>query len=296
MIDHRSVANLQYVVAMVLSGSIGLLVVETGLPSGEVVFYRCLFGAGALGVFCVVGGRVHATRLTVRSLGWMILSGVTMAVNWVLFFRAYGHAPISTVTVIYHFYPFLLLLAGVLLFGEKLQTHSIGWALIAFLGVVCIAAGPDGGAGIGLTGLVLTFAAMTCYAATLLIAKKLGDLPPEFIATVQLAVGTVILIPMLSDTTTGYGHSTWGILVVLGVVHTGLLYVLLYGAVQRLEASTVAILSFLYPATALAFDMLIYAVRPGLLQILGMAAILVAVLGERLGWNGPTKKSIAPKN
>ena len=69
----------------------------------------------------------------------------------------------------------------------------------------------------------------------------------------------------------------------LGVIHTGLLYVLLYGAVQKLKTSTVALLSFLYPATTLGFDIMIFGVRPGPIQISGIVMILVAVFAERSG-------------
>lgn len=280
-------ATLQMTAAMILSGSIGVLVVESGQAAPTVVFWRCLFGALALGAYVALLGRDWASAMTVRALALMALSGVTMAANWVLFFMAYRHAPISTVTIVYHVYPFVLILAAAVLFREPLHRRSLAWAAVAFLGVVLVVQGRRDVAGMNLAGLGLTAAAMIFYAGTLLIAKKLDDVPPELTALVQLVVGALILWPLLRLPDAGYSAATWGCLLTLGVVHTGLLYVLLYSAIQNLQTSSVALLSFLYPATALGFDILIYDVRPSAVQIGGAAAILLAVLGERMGWGMP---------
>lgn len=274
-------ATFRMTLAMILSGSIGVLVVESGEDAITVVFWRCLIGAGAISAYIVLTGRVTISVLTPRTWGLMVLSGMTMAANWVFFFKAYAHAPISTVTIVYHLYPFVLILAAGLFFGERVQARSLRWAAVAFGGVVVIATGSDGNAGIDLTGIVLTAVAMIFYATTLLIAKRLHDVSPELVSAMQLIVGAIVLLPFQTIPVSGFGAQTWACLVTLGTVHTGLLYVLLYGAVQKLTTSTVALLSFLYPAIALGFDILVYGVRPGPTQILGIAFILVAVLAER---------------
>lgn len=276
-------ATLRMTLAMILSGSIGFLVVESGKDAITVVFWRCLIGAGAISAYVLLTGRVAASVLTVRTWGLMVLSGITMAANWVFFFKAYAHAPISTVTIVYHLYPFVLILAAGVFFNERVQARSLRWAAIAFAGVVVIATGSGGNAGIYLTGIGLTGVAMVFYATTLLIAKRLHGVSPELVSATQLIVGAVVLLPFQTFPVGGFGPNTWVCLVTLGVIHTGLLYVLLYGAVQELTTSAIALLSFLYPATALGFDIVVYGVRPGPMQIIGIALILVAVLAERAG-------------
>lgn len=285
MITNPSIrhAPLRMTLAMILSGSIGVFVVESGQNAITVVFWRCLFGAIAIAAYLALTRRFAVSTLAPRTLGLMALSGVTMAANWVFFFKAYAHASISTVTIVYHLYPFVLILAAGLLFGERIRRRSLGWAAIAFLGVVVIALGSDGNASIDLTGIGLTVIAMIFFATTLLIAKRLQSGSPELVSAVQLIVGAVVLLPFQTFLGGNFEPQTWGYLVTLGVIHTGLLYVLLYGAVQRLTTSAVALLSFLYPATALGFDVIIYGVRPGLMQIAGIVLILTAVLAERAG-------------
>lgn len=280
-------ATASMVVAMTLSGSIGILVVESGRGALEVTFFRCLFGALVLGVYVAVRGQ--SNRPTAGQWGWLCASGVTMAGNWVMFFQAYTHAPISTVTIVFHIYPFVLMGLGALLLGERPGLISIAWALMAFAGVVAIALGTGGRAGIDLTGLALTVGALLLYAVTLLLAKQLAGVPAVVVTAVQLAVGALFVLPLvgpaaLAMAATTWSAWTWTMLATLGAVHTGLLYLMVYAALRVLPTSGVAILSFLYPLTALMFDIVLYDVRPGAVQLAGMALILGAVAGERLGW------------
>ncbi len=279
--------TLKMVGAMVLAGSIGIFVVESGEPALTVVFYRCLIGGAALLIYCLFAKRNGFNQLTWRTLLMMSLSGVTMAANWVLFFMAYSHASISMVTTVYHVYPFVLLFASAAIFSEKISRRSIGWAICAFLGVVFVAQGKGQGAEMSLVGLGLTMAAMICYAATLLITKHLADVPASLLSLVQLLVGAIVLLPLMGAGGLGVDMGSWGLLLAIGVIHTGLLYVLLYDAVQSLETSRVVILSFLYPLTALIFDVAVYAVRPDTMQIIGLALITFAVLGEKLNFLKP---------
>lgn len=276
----------QMIAAMLLSGSIGILVVESGQPASTVVFWRCVFGALTLAAYLLCVKRRSISALPLSAWAWMVASGITMTANWVFFFQAFEHAPISTVTIVYHLYPFVLIFTAPLLFGEALQKRSIGWAAVAFLGVVLITRNPWDEAGIGPAGLVFTVLALCCYSITLLIAKSLNTIEPGIVTVVQLGVGSLCLGAFQIGSFAGIGASSWFYLIVLGVLHTGVLCVLLYGAVQHLETKAVAVLSFLYPATALVLDMLFYSVRPGWLQMIGMTAIMSAVVAERLGWPG----------
>lgn len=279
--------SLKMIFAMVLAGSIGIFVVESGQSAMTVVFYRCLFGALVLFVYCLFANRNDFTNFTMREYLFMCLSGLTMAANWVLFFMAYNHASISMVTTVYHVYPFVLLFASAVIFQEQIKVSSIGWALCAFIGVSLVAFGGAEGATFSLMGLGLTMAAMIFYAATLLITKHLSNVPASLFSFVQLFVGAVVLFPFINVNQMQFSDNTWILLLTISIVHTGLLYVLLYSAVQTLKTNRLAILSFLYPLTALIFDVIAYDVRPDIVQYTGLALITFAVLAEKLKFPKP---------
>jgi drug/metabolite transporter (DMT)-like permease len=73
-------------------------------------------------------------------------------------------------------------------------------------------------------------------------------------------------------------------LATLGIVHTGVMYILLYGAIQKLPTYLQGSLSFIYPVVAILVDFWAFGHRLHLSQVAGAAAILIAAAGMNLGW------------
>lgn len=80
------------------------------------------------------------------------------------------------------------------------------------------------------------------------------------------------------------GHFPWRYLLILGIVHTGIMYQLLYSAIQKLPTPVTGSLSFIYPLMAIVVDYLVFhhALTP--LQLAGGVLILFAAAGNNLGW------------
>jgi drug/metabolite transporter (DMT)-like permease len=62
------------------------------------------------------------------------------------------------------------------------------------------------------------------------------------------------------------------------------MYVLLYGAIQKLPTAMTGALSFIYPVVAIVVDRFAFGQRLEWLQIIGAALILLAAAGTTLGW------------
>ncbi|WP_426701529.1 DMT family transporter [Rhodanobacter sp. Col0626] len=267
--------------AMTLAGTIGWFVVVCGRPVLEVVFWRCLFGAGTLLAVCAAMG-VLRNHLTRRVLLLSVLGGVAIVLNWLLLFGAYARTSISIATAVYNTQPFILVCLGALFLGERHTLDRFAWLALAFGGLLLIV---QVGPGMGmpghayLIGVAMAFAAALCWAIAALVTKRLAGTPPHLIALIQVCVGVLMLAPFTDFSHPSAQLSTWGLLVVLGVVHTGLVYVLMYDAIHRLPTHLQGALSFLYPVVAIAVDVLAFGRRfePG--QMLGAGAILVAVAG-----------------
>ena len=79
----------------------------------------------------------------------------------------------------------------------------------------------------------------------------------------------------------------WGWLAGLGVVHTGLAYVVLYAGMARLPTARIAVLQFVYPAAAVLVDALVYGRTLSALQTAGVLLMGAgAVVGEPAGRAG----------
>ncbi|MRX35290.1 DMT family transporter [Aminobacter sp. MDW-2] len=273
--------------AMVISGTIGLFVVLSGQPVMDVVFWRCAFGAITLLIVCAALGLFRPEVMTRRQIGWAAAGGVAIVSNWILLFAAFPRASISIATAVYNTQPFMLVALGATLFGERLTLTKLSWLGIAFGGMLLIVQSkPDAGA-VGtdyLSGILLALGAAFFYAIAAIITKKLKGVPPHLIALIQVTVGILMLAPFANSAALPVDAKTWTLLVAVGVVHTGVMYILLYGAIQKLPTNLVGALSFIYPVVAILADFLAFGHRLQPLQLLGAAAILIAAAGMTLGW------------
>lgn len=273
--------------AMLISGSIGWFVIMSGQPVGNVVFWRCLFGAISLLVICAVLGLLNPRLLSLKSFGIAVFGGIAIVLNWLMLFASYSHASISIATTVYNTQPFMLLALGAAFLGEKITGTKLFWLGLAFAGMATIVeAKPDSGAISGSygMGIALALGAAFFYALAALAAKWLKGTPPHLIALIQVSTGIIMLAPFADFSAMPATAGTWSLLVTMGVVHTGLMYVLLYGAIQKLPTHLTGALSFIYPIAAIAVDRIAFghALQP--LQVVGAAIILLAAAGMNLGW------------
>ena len=272
--------------AMIISGTIGWFVVMSGQPVVAVVFWRCLFGAATLAVICAALGLFRRGTITRGQAGLAVLGGLAIVGNWLLLFAAYPRASISIATAVYNTQPFMLVGLGVLFFAERLTAGKLAWLALAFAGMLLIVQANGDSAGSGyLAGILLALGAAFLYAVAAIVAKKLKGVPPHLIALIQVAVGALALAPLTDFARAPADAGSWGLVVALGVVHTGLMYILLYGAIQKLPTSLTGALSFIYPIVAILVDRIAFGHRLQAIQFLGAGAILVGAAGMTLGWS-----------
>jgi drug/metabolite transporter (DMT)-like permease len=277
------------VAAMLISGSIGWFVLVSGVSVIEVVFWRCVIGALTLLLVCAWLGYLRLDLLDWAKLGLAVLSGVAIVGNWLLLFESYSRASIAISTAVYNVQPFILVMLAALFLGEKITVQKLAWLSVAFLGMLAIvtAHGEQPGGGDYLVGIALALGAAFLYAIAALIIKRLKQVPPHLMALIQVITGAVLLAPLVPWNGLPTATNAWAALVTLGVVHTGLIYVLLYGAIQKLPTAITGALSFIYPIAAIFVDWIAFGHRLGWLQWLGVAAILLAAAGLQRGWWWP---------
>ncbi|WP_432174493.1 DMT family transporter [Streptomyces sp. Tue6028] len=241
----------QLTAAMMLSGTLGVFVVESGASPFNVVFFRVLFGALALGGYALARGYFRGHGFTPRTLGLAALGGVFIVFNWVLLFR------------------------------ERLTASKIGWVAVAFAGLVLVSGVTPAdftSGGTYLLGVGQALLAALLYGLSTLVTKRITGVRPHLIALVQVLVGIPLLLPFADFGAMRGTGADWGWLVGLGIIHTGLMYVLMYAAYAKLPTAKIAVLAFTYPAVAMVMDWVVYGHHIGLVQALGVPLIVTASL------------------
>ena len=198
------------------------------------MFWRCLFGAMAMLVACLILGVLRRSLIS-----------------------AYKHSSIAIATVVYHVQPFMLVGLGVLFFAERLSAAKVGWLLLAFAGLMLIVSAKGSGQATGadyVLGVCLALASAFFYALAAVITKRLKDLPAHLIVLIQMVVGVVVLAPFVDFSRVDTDEGAWTYLIIIGVVHTGLMSTLLYSAIQKIPTALVGALSFIYPVVAILVD------------------------------------------
>ena len=280
-------STLQFVVATVILGSLGIFATQARLDARTIVFYRCLFGAIAMGIYCLFLG--HFRAIPKRDFLLACGTGFLMLGNWVFFFEGILRVGVTVATIVYQVQPFIVLIAGAILFHERLGLTKVLLFLVALLGLI-LATGIkwnmiDPGS---LLGVGFTLLGATLYAGVVLVGKGLKSVKPEIVTFIQCAVG-VLTLPVVDPAIlhTSIELRQWGWLSGLGVIHTALVYALIYHALPNLKSSTIAILTFIYPASAIFFDFLVNGRLVSPMQFLGLVIILLSILGITQGCEPP---------
>ena len=290
--DKRSAARIKLLTSMCIWGSIGLFVRNIPLPSSVIANFRGFIG---LLFLLLVMGLKHlhfqgeAIRRNALYLG---LSGLMLGFNWILLFEAYRFTTIATATLCYYLAPMIVVALSPIVFGESLNGRKILCVLAALGGMVLV----SGVAESGLPdisqakGVLLGLAAACLYAAIVICNKKLSGIGGTERTAIQLGISALVLLPYNLLTAQADFAALSGValllLLVVGVVHTGICYYLYFGCMEDLPSQTVAILAYVDPVVAVLLSALVLkepmsvGMWLGALLIIG-AAILLELPGKK---------------
>ena len=282
-------ATLKLVVSMFIFGTIGVFRRYIPLPSSLVAMSRGITGMlFLLALLRVRGGRMNREAIR-RKLPTLCITGAALGINWILLFEAYNHTSVATATLCYYFAPMLILLSAPLALGERLTARKCACVAVALLGMVFVSGVLQTGF-TGLRGILLGLGAAVFYACVVLLNKRLGDVPSNDRTIVQLGASAVVLLPYVL-LTVDFSELTFappaaGLLLLVGVLHTGVAYALYFGALRELRAQTAAILSYIDPVVAVLLSALLLREPMNALSALGAALVLGAAIVSELPERG----------
>lgn len=288
LISNRLNSSVELGMGLALLGTVGVAVEKANLPAIDIVFWRSLFGAIFLSIWCIFT-KTFPCRETfqIKNISLSFITGASLVLSWACFFYGIQNTSISTATIIFHTQPFIITIISAILFREKIHSFEVIWISIAFLGI-CLASGLTSNVSLsnpnaGMWGIIVCICGAILYAITAISGKSLKKQSGIITTLFQTICGIVIFLPF-----TNFSHhippTSWGWLVIIGIIHTGIAWVLIYSALPKVPTTTIAIMSFINPLTAILTDVFFFGHILTLIQIVGALSIAISTLGMRFKW------------
>jgi len=273
-----SIAKIMLTGAMVTFGTIGLLVRNIALGSGEIALYRAALAVLLIGAFLLVSRKRFDFSGLGRELLLLFLSGAAMAFNWILLFEAYNYTTVSVATLSYYFAPVIVTVLCPILFKEKMGARQWICFAASTLGIVLITGFGDISGGRHFIGVLLGLGAACFYASVVIINKLIKGVAGIQRTFVQSLSAIVVLLPYVA-LTGGFHISSldgvgWAALLTVGLIHTGVAYCLYFSSLKDISGQESALLSYIDPLVAVVMSVAVLGEPLLPLQALGGVLIL----------------------
>ena len=273
-------SKLEFIGAMLIFGTIGLFRRMIPFPSSLIAATRGLIGTLFLLFFLTLTHQKLSVSSIKKNLIPLVLSGTLMGFNWILLFESYNYTSVAVSTVCYYMAPVFVILAAPVFFKEKLTLKKIICAAFAFAGILLVSGiFKTSFTGINeIKGVLFGLAAAILYASVILIKKKLPSIESFDRTNLQLGTSAVVLFPY-TMTTENLSSLTFDgnvliLLLITGIVHTGIAYTLYFHSIKTLDTQSIAIYSYIDPMSAILFSALFLNETVTAIEMIGMVLIL----------------------
>ena len=256
----KNKASLSILSAMIIFGTIGIFRRYIPFPSSVIAFSRGAIGFAVLLVFLFVTKKGFSMEKIGKSFLPLCVSGALMGFNWILLFEAYNFTSVAAATLCYYMAPVFVIIASPLLFGEKLGTRKLFCVIGAVIGMIFVSGATERGFGeiSEIKGIFLGLGAAVLYASVVVMNKKTAEVPSFEKTVVQLGSSAAVILPYILLTedlsSLELTAKTVLLLLIVGIVHTGIAYVLYFGSIGKLSAQKAAIFSYVDPVSAIIFS------------------------------------------
>jgi RarD protein len=277
--------KIQVLLSMSIFSTVRLTVRFVEMPSAVVVLARAVLGTLFMLGFVYLTGKVINKESIRANAKVLIASGIALGLNWMLLFEAFSHTTIAVAVLCYYLAPVFVIVGSPFILKERITGLQLGCVLGALLGMVFVSGFIDGELR-GFWGIVLAMSAAVFYASVMFLNKFVKGVSTYDSTVMQLGSAALVFIPyaLLTVDFTSLEWTTKGLmlLVVLGVVHTGVAYALFFGSFTKLPAQTISIYSYVDPLMSVLLSWLVLQEPLGWTGFVGALLILGSTLASEL--------------
>lgn len=271
--------KLRVIISMLIFGTIGIFVEHLPYPSAFTALFRSVCGAAVLVLYAIFFRKRISLKNIFRNILCLLPSGIFLGLNWVFLFEAYRFTSISFATLCYYMAPVFVILFAPFFLRRPSGTVKNACAAVAVAGMVLLTGVQSFG---DWRGLLFGLSAALLYALIILLTSVTKNISPLEITVSQLFISSLVLFPyvwqkydVLSFT---FNTQSVVILLILGVLHTGVAYLLYFGGMKSLAPQTVAVYSYIDPVFAIVLSSVLSRTMLSVPELVGAVMILGAAL------------------
>lgn len=277
----KTKALLSVHIAIFLLGASGLFAKWVQLPSLVITFGRTLFSSLALLAFMLLTKKPIKLAQK-KHYGHMIFLGILLAVHWYSFYEAIQLSTVALGLLSFSTFPVFVTFLQPLFTKQKLYIKDVIIALIVFGGVLITVPSFEAG-GTMLHGILVGVFSGFSYAILTIFNKSYAaEYSGEKIAFYEQAIASLVLLPFVFIYKPVFTGQDILLLVLLGVIFTGLAHTLFINSLKSISSQTASIITCLEPIYSILLAMLTLNEIPSMREIIGGVIILSAVVYSSL--------------
>ena len=264
---------------MLFSSSSGAFGRYIDLSPPLTIGYRAFIALVLLALYGLI--QRHRFQFDLKQHGLIVfLSGILMALHWVLYFYALRWGSVAIGMLSLFTYPIITVFLEPLFLPVKLQKRHLFLGILILFGIYFLV--PDFNIqNTSTQGLLIGLFSAVSYSLRNIILKKSNAMGNESVQMIyQLAVIIILLLPFHWIYPNIDIRSQWPYLLILGIFTTAIGHTLFLGSFYHFRISTVSIISSIQPLFGVLLGIFFLSEIPDLKSMLGGALILSTVVIE----------------
>ncbi|RPA33789.1 DMT family transporter [Shewanella frigidimarina] len=265
--------------AVLLFGGTALFSKLIPLSALNITFLRCIIAAMVLAA--IIKAAKHPLRLQRQQDYWAALAlGTLVCLHWVTYFSAMQLSSVAIGMIAFFTYPVMTVLIEPLINKTQLKPVDVISAIAVLAGVIMLI--PEANLNNDTTlGIIVGIISAALFTSRNLLHKRVfSQYSGPHAMFYQTLITLILLSPWQDVAAQHISQTTWGLILLLGIVFTALPHALFTTALRFLSAKTVGLVSCLQPFYGAVLALLILDEQLTTRTLIGGTIIVATALFE----------------
>lgn len=276
--------RLIYFISTLISSSSGFISRYINCEREFLVLCRGIIGSLFLYALIRLKGRKLDTVSIKKNFKPLVLSGILMGICWIALFIGFEYS-LSITSLLNNMYNLVVVVIMSLIFKEKLNGKQIFCVIVAVLGVLMLSGLFEGQIQANSKGMMFGLISCIGYSIVTIINMRIKDINPLDKTVVQLFISFLVILPFVllgNKIPTSIDTTSIILIFVMGILNTGISFLLFFGSIEHLPSSEIAIIGYLEPVINIVIGITFFDEKMSIIGIVGTIIILAAALANEL--------------